>query len=269
VSVVGFTTNVPFSGNVSSGSYNIVGREVAPGETPPHGRQETVGGDYFKAMGIPLLAGRYFNESDVATAPPVVIIDEYLVNKYFAGKDPLGQQIRRGGTNAFTIVGVVRTISSIDLAQPVTKERLYYPASQQGPRMMSIMLKTSNDRTRWRPTRARHPHARSRAADRRREDDGGVDGSGAAAEEHADTAAHDLRRRRARAVGDREFTACWRSASAQRVREFGCARHWAPTAEPSSGWCSVRGCARSASAPRLASPDRWRCRDIWSRCSSA
>ena len=145
VTVVGFTTNVPFSGNVSSGSYNIVGREVAPGETPPHGRQETVGGDYFKAMGIPLLAGRYFNESDVATAPPVVIIDEYLVNKYFAGKDPLGQQIRRGGTNAFTIVGVVRTISSIDLAQPVTKERLYYPASQQGPRMMSIMLKTSND----------------------------------------------------------------------------------------------------------------------------
>jgi predicted permease len=145
VTSVGFTTNVPFSGNVSSGSYNIVGREVAPGETPPHGRQETVGGDYFKAMGIPLLAGRYFNETDARTSPPVVIVDEYLVNKYFAGKDPIGQQLRRGTTNVFTIVGVVRTISSIDLAQPVTKERLYYPASQQGPRTMSIMLKTSSD----------------------------------------------------------------------------------------------------------------------------
>jgi predicted permease len=145
VSVVGFTTNIPFSGNVSSGSYNIVGYTPGPGETPPHGRQEVVGGDYFKAMGIPLVAGRYFNDSDVATAPPVVIVDEYLVKKYFVGKDPIGQQIRRGGPAPITIVGVVKTISAIDLAQPVTKERLYYPVAQLSARSMSIMLKTRND----------------------------------------------------------------------------------------------------------------------------
>ena len=145
VTVVGFTSNVPFSGNVSSGSYSIVGYTPGPGETPPHGRQEVVGGDYFKAMGIQLLAGRYFNESDVATAPPVVVIDEYLVRKYFAGKDPIGQQIRRGGPTPITVVGVVKTISAIDLAQPVTKERLYYPVAQLGARSMSIMLKTSSD----------------------------------------------------------------------------------------------------------------------------
>ena len=145
VTVVGFTSNVPFSGNVASGSYSIVGYTLGPGETPPHGRQEVVGGDYFKAMGIPLLAGRYFNESDVATAPPVVIVDEYLVRKYFTGKDPIGQQIQRGGPAPITIVGVVKTISAIDLAQPVTKERLYYPVAQLGARSMSIMLKTSSD----------------------------------------------------------------------------------------------------------------------------
>jgi len=145
VSVAGFTSNVPFSGNVSSGSYTIVGREVAPGETPPHGRQEVVGGEYFKAMGIPLLAGRYFDETDVATSTPVVIVDEYLVKKYFADKNPLGQQIRRGGPNPLTIVGVVGTISAIDLAQPVTKERLYYPVAQLSARAMTVMLKTKSD----------------------------------------------------------------------------------------------------------------------------
>ncbi len=144
VSFAGFTSNVPFSGNVSSGSYNIVGRDTPAGETAPHGRQEVVGGDYFKAMGIPLLAGRYFDDTDAATAPPAVIIDDYLVKKYFADRNPVGQQIRRGQTT-FTVVGVVGTVNAIDLAQPVTKERLYYPATQQGVRAMSIMLKTKAD----------------------------------------------------------------------------------------------------------------------------
>jgi predicted permease len=147
VTAAGLTTNVPFNGNVSSGSYSIVGRTLAEGEPPPHGRQEVIGGDYFTAMQIPLLAGRFFTEGDTAAAPPVVIVDEYLVKRYFADRDPLGQQIQRGGPTSpkFTIVGVVGTISAIDLAQPVTKERIYYPATQQGRGNMSLVLKTSLD----------------------------------------------------------------------------------------------------------------------------
>ena len=147
VSAAGLTTNVPFNGNVGSGSYTIVGRAQPPGETAPHGRQEVVGGDYFTAMRIPLRAGRFFRDSDTADAPPVVIVDEYLVQRYFADRDPIGQQIQRGGPDSpkFTIVGVVGTISTIDLAQPVTKERIYYPATQQGGRSMALVLKTTID----------------------------------------------------------------------------------------------------------------------------
>ena len=147
VAAAGLTTNVPFSGNLSTGSYAIVGRAQPAGEPAPHGRQEIVGGDYFKAMGIPLLAGRYFNDGDTASAPPVVIVDAYLVKKYFADRDPIGQQIRRGGPTspALTIVGVVGTITTVDLAMPVTKEHLYYPATQQGARNMAFVLKTSID----------------------------------------------------------------------------------------------------------------------------
>ena len=147
VTSAAMTSNVPFNGNVSSGSYSIVGRALAPGEAAPHGRQEVVGGDYFKAMGIPLIAGRTFNEGDTATAPRVVIIDEYLVKKYFADRSPLGQQIQRGGPASpkLTIVGVVGTINSIDLGQPVTKERIYHAATQQAPRNMALVLKTGLD----------------------------------------------------------------------------------------------------------------------------
>jgi predicted permease len=147
VSAAGLTSNVPFNGNVSSGSYSIVGYTPGPGEAAPHGRQEIVGGDYFKAMQIPLIQGRLFDERDTATSQPAVVIDEYLVNRYFKDRSPLGQQIRRGGPESqpFTIVGVVGTINSIDLGMPVTKERLYYPVTQQPRSSMALVIKTGVD----------------------------------------------------------------------------------------------------------------------------
>ena len=145
VTSVGLTTNVPFNGNVSSASYTITGRTLAPGEAAPHGRQEIVGGDYFKAMHIPLVEGRMFAESDTADARPVCVIDEYLVRKYFADRSPLGEEIQRGSTFKATIVGVVGSINSIDLGQPVTKERIYYPAAQRAPRAMAFVAKTGLD----------------------------------------------------------------------------------------------------------------------------
>jgi predicted permease len=145
VTAAAATSNVPFNGMVSSGTYTIVGRTQAAGEPLPHGRQEVVGGEYFKAMRIPLIAGRVFNDGDTSDAPPVCVIDEYLVKKYFASVSPLGQQIARGSTQRFTIVGVVGTINSIDLGQPVTKERIYYPVTQQARSSMALVLKTGLD----------------------------------------------------------------------------------------------------------------------------
>ena len=147
VTAAGLTSNVPFNGMVGSGSYSIVGYTPGPDEAAPHGRQEVVGGDYFKAMRIPLVSGRVFTDGDGPDAPPVVVIDQYLVNRYFRDKSPLGQQIRRGGPDSpsFTIVGVVGTINSIDLGQPVEKERIYYPVAQQARPSMALVLKTALD----------------------------------------------------------------------------------------------------------------------------
>lgn len=147
VTAAGLTSNVPFNGMVGSGSYSIVGYNPGPDEAAPHGRQEIVGGDYFKAMQIPLVGGRVFTDADGADAPPVVVVDEYLVNRYFRDKSPLGQQIRRGGPDSppFTIVGVVGTINSVDLGQPVEKERIYYPVTQAPVPSLALVLKTGLD----------------------------------------------------------------------------------------------------------------------------
>jgi putative ABC transport system permease protein len=144
VTAAGLTSNVPFNGMVSSGSYSIVGYTPGPSEAAPHGRQEVVGGDYFRAMQIPVLQGRGFSETDTGESAPVVVIDQYLVNRYFTTRSPIGQEILRGGAK-FTIVGVVGTINSIDLGQPVAKERIYYPNAQQPRPSMALVIKTRLD----------------------------------------------------------------------------------------------------------------------------
>jgi predicted permease len=138
---------VPFNGNVSSGSYSIVGYTPGPTETAPHGRQEVAGGEYFAAMKIPLLEGRVFNDGDTADSMPVVVVDQLMAKRYFAGRSALGQQIQRGGADSprMTIVGVVGTINAIDLGQEVTKERLYYPVTQLPRTAMALVVKTQVD----------------------------------------------------------------------------------------------------------------------------
>jgi predicted permease len=98
-------------------------------------------------MNIPVLQGRVFTDSDTADSQQVAVIDQYLVNRYFSQRGALGQQLRRGGPNSppLTIIGVVGTINSIDLGQPVTKERVYRPVMQQPVRSMALVLKTAVD----------------------------------------------------------------------------------------------------------------------------
>jgi predicted permease len=147
VSTAGMTTNVPFNGNVSSGSYSIVGYTPAPGEARPHARQEIAGGDYFRTMQIPLIEGRLFNSGDTLDGAQVAVVDQYLVERYFKGRSAIGQEIQRGGPASprIRIVGVVGTINSIDLGQPVTKERIYRPLTQQPTAGGALVLKTALD----------------------------------------------------------------------------------------------------------------------------
>jgi predicted permease len=132
---------------VGSGSYSIVGYTPTQDEAQPHARIEVIGGDYLRVMQIPLVAGRFFTDADTADSPQVVVIDQLMVKRYFPDRSPIGQQIRRGGPTspAVTIVGVAGTINSIDLGEPVTKERLYFPMTQIPQPTLSLVVKTQVD----------------------------------------------------------------------------------------------------------------------------
>ncbi len=71
-----------------------------------------VGPRFFSTMGIPLLAGREFTESDAATSPQVAIISETMARTYFPGRNPVGMHLGFGPGNAartdIEVVGVVK-----------------------------------------------------------------------------------------------------------------------------------------------------------------
>jgi predicted permease len=88
--------------------------------------------DYFRALGIPLLSGRFFDASDERTAPAVVIINRALARVAYGDQDPLGHEVGLGGLKGTTwakIVGVVGDVRNNTLEQEPSPE-IYIPYTQ-------------------------------------------------------------------------------------------------------------------------------------------
>ncbi len=77
----------------------------------------TIRGDYFQALSVPLVRGRFFQDTDSRDAPPVVLINETMARRYWPGEDPVGRRIKgfdaRGKDDDWvTVVGVVKDVRS-------------------------------------------------------------------------------------------------------------------------------------------------------------
>jgi predicted permease len=89
--------------------------------------------DYLKAMGIPLLQGRFFNRQDNEHSPAVVVIDDVLAHRYFPNQDPIGKHIHlSGGEGLVEIVGVVGHVKQwgLDLDDSSLRSQFYFPCLQ-------------------------------------------------------------------------------------------------------------------------------------------
>lgn len=97
-------------------------------------------GEYFKAMGIELLAGRGFTADDHGSARGNVIVSESAAKQLWPGRDPIGQRLQRPGQTAWeTVVGVVRDVKQDDL-QTAAEAAAYFPMvdmTEQGGRPVS------------------------------------------------------------------------------------------------------------------------------------
>ncbi len=147
---VGATTFLPFSGNNNSSVIMIVGHALAPGENPPVPGWNQVNAGYFQAMGIPVLQGRALSESDGPDSPKVVVIDQFLARKHWPRGNAIGAQITRGielggyKPDVCTIVGVVGSVKTGDLAENNPVGQVYYSIRQYPPRDMHLALKTDS-----------------------------------------------------------------------------------------------------------------------------
>jgi predicted permease len=132
--------SVPFSGGDPTASFGIEGRVVPLGDPGFHGSARSASPEYFKALKVPLLAGRYFNDSDRKDGQPVAIIDADLARRYWPNQNPIGQRLRRGTRQPWaTIVGIVGHVKQTSLAADAGRGAYYFCLYQQpGPEMILV-----------------------------------------------------------------------------------------------------------------------------------
>jgi putative ABC transport system permease protein len=142
----GAALSLPFPGDDILFPVRVEGQpEPAAGEEESINYQ-VITPDYFRAMRIPLLAGRDVAASDATGAPGVVVLNESAARRYFAGADALGKRIRLGGGDAkpLTVVGVVGDVRQRRLdAEPRAEAYVSYLQSPFG--FMDVAVRARGD----------------------------------------------------------------------------------------------------------------------------
>jgi putative ABC transport system permease protein len=125
--------------------FHIEGRpQPQPGATP---REEwrRISPDYFRAMGVGLVKGRFFTEADNETAPSVVIINQALARKYWPNEDPVGRRIliTQRAYEWSEIVGIIGDMREVGLDKPA-KPMMFVPYHRAPRPVMGLFVHTSN-----------------------------------------------------------------------------------------------------------------------------
>nr|MBP8275132.1 FtsX-like permease family protein [Acidobacteriota bacterium] len=165
VVATGGVTSLPLSGFFAWGPITVEGRVPPAGEKFINADMRTASGDYFRAMGIPLKAGRLFEATDVnapapsatpalpGTLPPtpparVIVIDERMAEDLWPGQNPIGKRVKYGDAASEspweTVVGVVGRVKQYGLDADA-RIALYRPHTQSPSRALFVTVRTSGD----------------------------------------------------------------------------------------------------------------------------
>ena len=100
--------------------------------------------DYFKTMGMTLLAGREFTDRDSEGAPRTVIINDSLARRYWPGQDPLGKRVAVAGGRQMEVVGVVKDATAY-IFQKSSSPFFYLPHLQNPSPGMTLHVRSKGD----------------------------------------------------------------------------------------------------------------------------
>jgi putative ABC transport system permease protein len=136
---------LPFGATAYPAAMDVEAHPTPEGGVPALPIRITVTPDYFRALAIPLLRGRGFNDVDRAGAPGVAIIDATAAKKLWPTEDPIGQRIRYVWNHDWiTIVGIVGDVKR-DSLSGTAEPSLYLPMSQSFAQEMTIVIRAVSD----------------------------------------------------------------------------------------------------------------------------
>jgi predicted permease len=122
----------------------IEGRAVAPDEPPATAEGRLVSPNYFKTMGIPLLAGEGLPEVGDSISRRHIVVNRTMAEKYWPRESPIGRRVRVGSEGPWlTVTGVVGDVRQI-LADP-PREELYSASHTVSSQEMSMVVRTVDD----------------------------------------------------------------------------------------------------------------------------
>jgi putative ABC transport system permease protein len=151
VEAVGVVNDLPLGDSYSTESFNVEGQPVPPSEAPETTMQ-TMTPDYLRAMRIPLVRGRAFEERELAESSPVVIVNETMARRFWPGGEAVGKRLRLGaGADApwLTVVGVTADVKELYRiggldAKPPLQTYVLYPQAPYRSMMLAVRTKAGH-----------------------------------------------------------------------------------------------------------------------------
>ncbi len=148
VRAAGAVTTLPMSGNNSWTFITPEGQAPPPPGQEPRVGRVVVSPGYFRAMGIPIVRGRAFRDSDEESVGRVAIVSQEMARRYWPGRDPIGRRFGRsrptGESPWIEVVGVAGDVRHRGLAAPIRPE-MYFPLAQVPETSVSIVLDAPSD----------------------------------------------------------------------------------------------------------------------------
>jgi predicted permease len=154
ITAASVTTQIPFGGSFNSSVILPEGYIPREGESLLSPFRTIVGPGYFEALGIPLVAGRYFDDSDNEDAQQAIVVDQWLAERYYPDENPLGKRMLMGTLPGmeeneeeylFTIVGIVGNIKQNDLTEAEHIGAYYMTYKQRPPGFLTLVARTTVD----------------------------------------------------------------------------------------------------------------------------
>jgi len=132
VIAAGVITNIPLSGNNIKSAVSVRGYVPRAGESLQGHYTYGVAGDYFTALGIPLLEGRIIGSAETQRSERVCVVDENFARRYWPHASAIGHQVFQAGDDtsaarAFTIIGVVGAVKQANVTETSAQGAVYFP----------------------------------------------------------------------------------------------------------------------------------------------